>query len=130
MDIKGVQITPEPIIRKTGPGIERPGRAKTTVDFQDVLFRELAGNQEIKISAHAQKRMQERNINLDDKDMANITRAVRQAGVKGVKESLLLYGELAMVASVANKTIVTAMHRDDATDKIFTNIDGAIIINK
>lgn len=125
-----MQFTPEPIVRKTGPSIERPGKTKNAVEFQSVLLKELAGNQAIKISAHAQKRMQERNIHLDDNDMANITRAVNQVGVKGVKESLLLYGELAMVASVTNKTIVTAMHRDDAVNKIFTNIDGAIIINK
>ena len=41
---------------------------------------------------------------------------------------LLLYNDVAMLASSKNKTIVTAMNGDELQEHVFTNIDSAVII--
>ena len=51
-----------------------------------------------------------------------------KAQQKGIKESLVLVDQLAFIVNVPSSTVVTAMDRQDATENIFTNIDGAVII--
>ncbi len=96
--------------------------------FEKALQKELEKSQGLKISAHAEKRLKERNIVLAGEDLARIDRAVRQAEAKGSRESLIIYGDLALVASVRNKTVVTAMDGNSAGDHVFTNIDSAVIV--
>lgn len=104
-----------------------PGREKSQ-DFGHLLQRELGKTQELKFSAHAEKRLQERNINLDPEDLAKINRAVRQAEAKGARESLILFGDLALITSIRNKTVVTAVDGKSAKEHVFTNIDSAVIV--
>ncbi|WP_337402179.1 hypothetical protein [Suilimivivens sp.] len=40
----------------------------------------------------------------------------------------MLVDQLAFIVNVPSSTVVTAMDRQDATENIFTNIDGAVII--
>jgi L-glyceraldehyde 3-phosphate reductase len=47
-------------------------------NFQNVLHNELARSQELKFSAHAEKRMKERKIILAQEDLVRIDQAVRQ----------------------------------------------------
>lgn len=82
----------------------------------------------MKLSVHAEKRLKERNISLSNTDFDKISKAVQQAAAKGSKDTLLLYGDLAMIASVPNRTVVTAMDGKNMEDHIFTNIDSAVII--
>ncbi len=102
------------------------GRAKAG-SFQEVLAGEL-GKEALKISAHAEKRLQERKITLSAADLEKISRAVDLAAAKGVRDSLIIYGDLALVASVKNRTVVTALNNEAAAGRVFTNIDGAIVI--
>jgi flagellar operon protein len=73
-------------------------------------------------------RMEQRNINLKESDWSKIENAVNQAQAKGVRDSLLLYNDLALVTSITNRTIVTALDKDAMANHVFTNIDGAVII--
>lgn len=82
----------------------------------------------IKVSAHASERLNNRNINLSQKDLKSINSAMDKAEVKGAKEALILYNDLALIASVKNRTIITAIDKSSMEEKIFTNIDSAIII--
>ena len=83
----------------------------------------------VKFSAHAEKRLQERNISLAQEDIAKISRAIQQASLKGARDSLLLYGNLALIASIKNNTVVTALDSNALKDEqVFTNIDSAVII--
>jgi len=127
LNVKGVQFTPEPIVRKTGPGATKPqAGSNATGSFQDVLFRELANIGQIKVSAHAQKRMQERNINLGSEDWHKINDAMNKAEAKGAKNSLFIHGELALIVSVKNRTVVSAIDEESIKEHVFTNIDSAI----
>jgi flagellar operon protein len=96
--------------------------------FQVVLHQHLLQRENVKLSAHAQQRLVQRNIHLAEADWDKINNAVNQAQAKGVRDSLLLYHDLALVASIKNRTIVTALDKEAMVNHVFTNIDGAVII--
>ncbi len=63
--------------------------------------------------------MENRQIKLAESDLQEISAAVEKAGSKGgARSSLLLYGDIALVASVANRTIVTAIDDVEAREHI------------
>lgn len=98
-------------------------------DFKSILDGELNKAKEVKISGHALERLKSRNIELDNTDMKKLTEAIDKADSKGARESLLLYKDTAFIASIRNKTIITALDKDSAKDNVFTNIDSAVIIS-
>lgn len=97
-------------------------------NFQHVLHNELTRSQELKFSAHAEKRLKERKIVLAREDLARINQAVRQAEAKGARESLIIYGDLALITSVKNKMVVTAIEGNSFNNHVFTNIDSTVIV--
>lgn len=122
-----MQVTLEPVVSKTSSGDKPQASSKVTSSFQDILFRELANPKQVKVSAHAQKRMQERNINLGSEDWHKINDAINRAEAKGANNSLLIHGELALIVSVKNRTVVSAMDEKSIKEHVFTNIDSAVI---
>ena len=82
----------------------------------------------IKFSAHALERLQQRNLSLQDADLSKISDAVDKARKKGINSSLVLFGDLALIASVKNNTIITAVDTKSMKDHVFTGIDGAVVI--
>lgn len=98
-----------------------------TEDFKNILQQKI-GQRGLKISNHAQMRMNMRNISLDDAQMAKLSDAVDRAEQKGVRESLILMNDLAFVVSVKNRTVITAVDGPSIKENVFTNIDGAVII--
>ena len=102
------------------------------ISFQDFLQsaqeKESAKDAEIAFSVHAQNRLQERNINLSHEDLARLQSAVDKLAQKGARESLIYMQEVALVVSVANRTVITALEKLQGTDNIITNIDSAAII--
>jgi len=94
--------------------------------FKEVLEQKLTG--ELKFSQHAQERMRTRNIQLDETEMKLLQDAVNRARAKGARESLVLMGDLALVVSVKNNTVITAVDGANLRENVFTNIDSAVII--
>jgi flagellar operon protein len=78
-------------------------------------------------SKHAQKRLEQRGIEMDGNRMARLEQAVGQAAAKGSRESLILLDEMALVVSVQNRTVVTAMDQQSGKEQVFTNIDSVVI---
>lgn len=102
--------------------------AQSTVNsapFSQFLDQELSG---VKFSQHALQRLQNRNIQLDQAEMSKLNDAVEKAAQKGAKESLVLMNDLALIVSVKNKTVITAMDGASIKDNVFTNIDSAVIV--
>ena len=83
---------------------------------------------EVKFSQHAQERLRARNISFSAHDLANLEGAVNSVAQKGGKESLVMMGDAALVVSVKNRTVVTAMDRSQMKGNVFTNIDSAVVI--
>ncbi|EEG76522.1 TIGR02530 family flagellar biosynthesis protein [Dethiobacter alkaliphilus] len=96
--------------------------------FSQVWQETLQKQTDVKFSAHAMQRLQDRRIELGEGELAKINQAVNAADKKGARSSLLLYDDLALVASVKNRTIITAMGGEDMREHVFTNIDSAVII--
>ena len=96
--------------------------------FASVLDSKLPGSQGVKFSQHAQDRLRARNITFSDTDLANLEGAVNSVAQKGGKDSLVMVGDAALVVSVKNRTVVTAMDRSQMKGNVFTNIDSAVII--
>ncbi|MBP2628621.1 MAG: flagellar operon protein [Firmicutes bacterium] len=95
--------------------------------FTQVFSQQLNG---IQFSQHALGRLQDRNIKLGQAELAKINTAMDKAAQKGAKESLVLMNNnnVALVVSVKNKTVITAMDSASIKDNIFTNIDSAVIL--
>ncbi len=83
---------------------------------------------EVKFSAHAQKRMQLRGVELTDSDRDKLTATIDRMAAKGAKDALILLRETALVVSVKNRTVITAVDEASAKENIFTNIDSAAIL--
>lgn len=102
-----------------------PPSAKQGVAFNQLLNHELNG---VKFSNHALQRLQNRNINFSKEALDKLGSAINKAAQKGAKESLVLMDNLALVVSIKNKTVITAMDGASIKDNVFTNIDSAVIV--
>ncbi|MDS9470586.1 TIGR02530 family flagellar biosynthesis protein [Sporosarcina pasteurii] len=83
----------------------------------------------LKISKHASERLEERNIMISNSEWERVSTKVNKAKAKGIKESLVLLDQAALIVSVKNATVITAMDRSEAKDQLFTNIDGTIVLS-
>lgn len=98
--------------------------SKNTKRFDQVLQEQV-----LKLSNHAAKRLEQRGIELRSDQMEKINSAVDKAAAKGAKESLILMQDMALIVSVPNRTVVTAMDKQSMEDNVFTQIDSAVIIS-
>ncbi len=122
-------IASQPIqpIQTPSTGKPRSGRTDTMGGgFEQVLNQAIGG---VKFSQHATQRLQTRNISLTPAQMNQLNSAVEKAAQKGARESLILMNnDLALVVSVTNRTVITAMDGANIKDNVFTNIDSAVIV--
>ncbi|PLS16681.1 flagellar protein [Bacillus sp. M6-12] len=81
------------------------------------------------VSKHAQMRLDQRNITIDSERWAKVEEKIGEARKLGVKDSLVLLQDAALIVSAKNNTVITAMDRDEASSQIFTNINGTIILD-
>ncbi|AXI09088.1 flagellar protein [Oceanobacillus zhaokaii] len=107
------------------PATKKTENAEPKTAFKDVL----AEQSTLKISKHASERMSERNIHLNEKQWQTLESKMLEAKQKGITDSLVVMDHAALLVSAKNNTIVTAMDREEATSRIFTNINGTILIN-
>ena len=119
------RITP---IAPVGANIQKNNvTSPTTSSFGQALETELSKQSEIKFSAHAQKRLDERNVQIDSAGQARLSAAVDKVQEKGADKSLVLMDNLALVVSTKNRVVITAMDSSDTKDGVFTGIDSAVI---
>ena len=93
--------------------------------FADILSAE---ETRVSFSRHAISRLQERNLSISEQDLTRLDSTVERMAAKGARESLIYMRDIALVVSVTNKKVITAMDGASAKDNIFTNIDSAAII--
>lgn len=96
-------------------------------DFADALARESERQESLKISSHAQKRLNSSQVSLTESDMQRIDGAVSRATEKGANQSLIMLDNLALVVSVKNRVVITAVEEARQKEGIFTNIDSVVI---
>ncbi len=131
----------DPAIRREGGSA--PNRqngtnaAPTGPSFQEVLQERIATDAPragsaatlptLKFSAHAQTRLQSRSIPFGPDEVERLQTAVGKAQAKGARESLILMDGVALLVSVKNRTVITAVDAASLKDNVFTNIDSAVI---
>ena len=110
--------------KNTGQASNPDGRS-----FQEILeSSRVKSAGEMRFSKHAAGRLADRNIELTDGQIERLQEGAQRAQQKGIKESLVIVDHLAFIVNIPNNTVVTAMNQNDAAEKIFTNIDGAVIM--
>ena len=123
-----------------GPGSRTPSAspAEKKTAFSKVLAGELASGEQtadaskaaavVEFSAHALRRLQERNVTLSSHNLQRLDNAVQLAERKGSVNTLVLMDDTAYIVSVKNKKVITAITKDAAVDNVFTQIDSATIV--
>lgn len=104
-----------------------------TVSFEQILqdtkLQETGGQASgVTFSKHANDRLDQRHIALNEAQMKRLNEGVEQARSKNINESLVMLDGLAFIVNVKNNTVVTALEQDSDDGHVFTNIDGAVII--
>ncbi|SNR89745.1 flagellar operon protein [Anaerovirgula multivorans] len=100
----------------------------TTTNFDQILHQHIEKNSEVKFSKHAVERLEQRNIQLSKQDIMKLNNAIDTAAKKGIRETLIIMDNTAFIASVRNKTVITAAVDEQLKENVFTNIDGAVIV--
>ncbi len=102
-------------------------QVKTENSFQSILESQCAKQDSVlKFSKHANERLQSRNIDLSEEQLEKLSTGTKKAQEKGISESLVMVDNIAFIVNVKNSTVITAL--EEGEDKIFTNIDGAVIM--
>lgn len=98
--------------------------AKGSTASFDAILRDA----EIKVSKHATKRLDTRQIDLAKMDQEQLKSAIETLEKKGARDSLVLMGDLAFIINVPSKTLVTAISKEQMKEQVFTNIDSTILV--
>lgn len=106
--------------------ISKKNNSNNKVNFQQVLDNVVKKDDGFTVSKHAALRLKE--INFTQDDMKQIEKGFEIAKDKNSKNTVMLYKDVALIASVENKTIITAVEKERAKDNVFTNIDSVVIL--
>jgi flagellar operon protein len=115
----------------------RESGGASDVSFQDILQQTKESikaadrteqSESVRFSKHADARLKQRDITLSDEQITRLNEGTQKAGLKGIKESLVILDNLAFIVNTENRTVVTAMDSTQSDENIYTNIDGAVII--
>lgn len=117
----------QPIIRDVNASqpVNAAQTAAASSDFRQLMENAISQKKELQFSKHANMRLNSRDIVLDDAQMARLEEGVTRAQSKGIRDSLVLIDNIALVVNIQNKVVVTAINGQEQT---ITNIDGAVIV--
>ncbi len=90
-------------------------------DFKAILEKKL------EVSKHAAEQIDYRNIQGDESAVQRLEGALDMLSKKGVRQSLVMLDGTAFLMDVSQRKVITAMQASDMKEKVFTNIDSAII---
>ncbi|MCX7969938.1 MAG: hypothetical protein N3A57_00015 [Negativicutes bacterium] len=132
MDSTGTIIKYSPAVMPVKPPGRPDGKAigsndRTAGNFSDIFAEQLRA---VKFSRHASERLRQRGIELDGAMQQKLVQAVDKASAKGAREALILDSDrqLAMLVSITNRTVITAVDGPNIKENVFTNIDSAVIV--
>ena len=101
-------------------------------NFNKVLEDALHKQESVHFSKHAHMRLSDRKITLTGDQLSRVEAGLSRANAKGIRDSLVLVDDVALVVNVKSKTVITAMGAGASSgkglDNVFSNIDGAVIV--
>ncbi|WP_163193220.1 TIGR02530 family flagellar biosynthesis protein [Clostridium thermarum] len=101
-------------------------KLKDGKSFEEILKAKLNKDEAFHISKHAAERL--KDIQFDSTDMKKINEGINMAFEKGSKNCLILYKDVALVTSIENRTIITAVDENRMKNNVFTNIDSVVML--
>lgn len=126
MDVSGVSLFESRPSGIPGQNKTAPGTGGNKTGF-DALLQEKA-KAGLNFSKHAAKRMTERGIAVDNQLMSDLEHAVEGARKKGAKDVAIIGRQGVFIVNVPNNTVVTTMCENDMRERVFTNIDSAVLM--
>jgi flagellar operon protein len=124
-------VAPVGAVAGTAPATAA-GRARDVAapGFEGMLadrLRPAASSQPVRWSAHAVQRLSQREIAVTPDVQQRLEGAIDRLAAKGGRESVVLMDRMALVVSVQNRTVITAVDQAAMRDQVFTNIDSAVL---
>jgi len=112
------------------PAAVPPGAKSGSVDeFQKLLQQESQpAASKLNFSQHAETRIRSRAIAWDANLEKRVAEGIDAAQAKGSRETLILADNVAVIANVKSRTVITAMDRASLKERIFTNIDSTVLV--
>lgn len=86
-------------------------------------------DQGIRLSIHASKRLEQRNMKIDAPELKKIKEGIEKLEQKGGQDSLLITSLGAYIVDVPNRTVVTAVDKESLQESVFTKIDSTIVLS-
>ena len=130
--VKGVgQVMP---VGQTPPQAHAPGAKASFGEIMSQVRQESAQpsappqSQGINFSKHAISRAEERGIELTPDLMDKLAGSVERAQEKGAVNILAFGAEQAFIINVPHNRVITTISQAEMKEKIFTNIDAAILL--
>ncbi len=130
----GPVVPSEPGMGLKSPEVAPPKPGEVS-EFEKVLLRhneppplKAPGESGIKFSSHAETRIKSRAIPWNEDLERRVSGGIDSAKTKGSREALILAGDVAVIANVKSRTVITAMDANNLKERIFTNIDSAVIV--
>lgn len=105
----------------------RPQTKPQTASFGELMQQRLQ-QQSVNFSKHAQQRVEERGIELTPDLMDRLAGATEKAQEKGATNILAFGAEQAFIINVPQSRVITTMTPAEMKEKIFTNIDAAVLL--
>lgn len=104
------------------------GEGTSETSFADHLEGAQQESESVELSAHAKRRLMQRDISLDDAERNALAEAVEQLDGKGAREAAVLRDDAAFVVNVPSRTVITAMDQTEMKERVFTQIDSAMML--
>lgn len=127
MEMNGVQISESGRTGAVKPDTSTVGSRPAGQTAFDRLLQDRA-REGLNFSKHAAKRMNERGIAVDSQLMSDLEHAVDGARKKGARDVAVIGAQGVFIVNVPNNTVVTTMSQSDMKERVFTNIDSAVIL--
>lgn len=125
MGVNGVGSLENRLHGIPGQNNKTPGTGGNETGFKALLQQRATG---LNFSKHAAKRMNERGIAVDNQLMSDLEHAVEGARKKGAKDVAIIGAQGVFIVNVPNNTVVTTMSQSDMKERVFTNIDSAVLM--
>ena len=118
-----------PSLRGPNGAVPAPAPAGTgTTPFAEQLKRAQEQPADVKVSAHARQRIQQRGISLNTAEQQTLSEAMAVLDRKGARNALVLRSDAAFLVNVPNRTIVTAISETELRERVFTQIDSTMLV--
>jgi flagellar operon protein len=126
-----VQGPPRPKVMKPEDAQEARAQQELRTEFTRLLQTESKvgkDENEVEFSAHALKRIKQRNLEMDNDEYLKLKGAIQKLRTKGGQDSLVVTNKAAYIVDVAGRKVVTAMDKEDMAENVFTKIDSTLFV--